>query len=125
MAADGRTVFFSSHTLGEVEELCDRVAILRDGRLIEQDRIDVLRERAVRRVEVLFETGADAGGDAPAGLTVSDRDERRLTGAWVGAVGPLLEWLAKQRIRDVTIAPPDLEHLFMAYYSADSSKERS
>jgi ABC-2 type transport system ATP-binding protein len=125
VAADGRTVFFSSHTLGEVEELCDRVAIVRDGRLIEQDRIDVLRERAVRRVEVFFESGADASGAAPAGLTVSQRDEGRLSGAWVGAVGPLLEWLAKQRVRDVTIAPPDLEHLFMAYYSADSSEERS
>src|SRR5262249_17497329 len=49
VAAEGRTVLFSSHTLSEVDELCDEVAVLRQGRLVETERIDVLRARAPRR----------------------------------------------------------------------------
>ncbi len=116
VAADGRTVLFSSHTLSEVEALCDRVAILRAGRLIEQERIDVLRERAVRRVEVSFKTDSAAAA-APNDLHVLHHSDGRLVGTWSGPIEPLIGWLSRAPIRDVTIAPPDLEDLFMAYYS--------
>jgi ABC-2 type transport system ATP-binding protein len=115
VAAEGRTVLFSSHTLSEVEELCDEVAIVRRGRLIENDRIEVLRNRAVRRVEVFLNAGAPPPPPPP-GLRISHRQNGVLEGAWVGHIDPLLAWLRDAAVADVVIAPPDLEDLFLAYY---------
>lgn len=115
-ADDGRTVLFSSHTLTEVEELCDEVAIVRAGRLIEREKIAVLRERAVRRVEIRFEEGRSIGA-LPEGMHVLAASDGRLAAAWTGDVQPLLEWLAGIGVDDAVIAPPDLEDLFLAYYS--------
>jgi ABC-2 type transport system ATP-binding protein len=125
VAADGRTVLFSSHTLSEVQELCDWVGILRDGWLIEQARIEALRARAVRRVEIVFASGAGPVQGWPDGLRVSRNDDTRLVGSWVGPVPPLLAWLARSPVQDVCIAPPDLEDLFLAYYSGDASEATS
>ncbi len=115
VVADGRTVLFSSHTLSEVEELCDRVVILRAGRIIEDDRIEALRLRAVRRVEAHFAPGA-APPPIPTGLLVAERSDTRLIGTWVGQVEPLIAWLAQIRLRDVVISAPNLEDLFLTYY---------
>ena len=52
---DGRTVLFSSHSLHEVDELCDEVIILRQGRIVEQQLIEVLRSRALRKVSITFD----------------------------------------------------------------------
>lgn len=112
----GRTVLFSSHTLAEVEALCDYVAILRDGTLVERERIDVLRTRAVRHVELRFATPVGADLTLPAGLEATRRTGTELRGAWRGPVADLLAWLHTQPVADVTIAPPDLEDLFLAYY---------
>jgi ABC-2 type transport system ATP-binding protein len=115
-AADGRTVLFSSHTLSEVEELCDWVAILREGRLVEQDRIVVLQSRAVRRVEVRFGRDSEIP-PLPAGLRTITRTESRLVGTWTGPMDTLVEWMARCRIEDVAIGSPDLQDLFMTYYA--------
>lgn len=120
-ARAGRSILFSSHTLTEVEELCDEVAIVRGGRIIENERISVLRQRAVRRVEVLMD-GSRALPAAPAGLKVLSRHDGKLAGAWVGPIQPLLTWLSAAGVSDVSIAPPDLEDLFMTYY-ADAPRE--
>jgi len=121
-AAEGRTVLFSSHTLSEVEHLCDWVGILRAGHLVEQQRIESLRARAVRRVEIVLADDGRLLRPRPAGLCVSREGDTRLVGSWVGSVQTLLDWLAGSRVRDVTIGPPDLEDLFLAYYSGGSSE---
>lgn len=116
VVSEGRTVLFSSHTLAEVEELCDEVAILRDGRLIEQERMDVLRTRAVRHVELRFHTAAAAMAKPPDGFCVLQQAPAYVRGTWTGPVAPLLAWLGQAGLADVTIAPPDLDDLFLAYY---------
>ena len=124
VAGEGRTVFLSSHTLGEVEKLCDMVAILREGRLIAQERIEVLRARAVRHVEVVFAAGRASAGPLPPGLQVLQQTEDRIAATWTGPIETLLSWLGGRAVQDLTIAPPDLEDLFMTYYKADKSEPR-
>ena len=117
IAAEGRTVLFSSHTLAEVAALCDEIAILRDGRLVEQQRIVELQRRAVRHVEVRFQDGRLPAAPPPASLEIGQHAGGRLRGAWRGPVDPLLAWLATGAVEDLTITPPDLEDLFLAYYA--------
>ena len=113
--ADGRTVLFSSHSLSEVASLCEEVAILRDGRLIEHERVDVLRGRAIRKVEVEFRGTPPA--QLPEHFQVSSSDNNWCRGRWLGEVEELNRWLTSQAISDLVIEPPDLEDLFLAYYS--------
>lgn len=118
VAGDGRTVLFSSHTLSEVEELCDEVAIVRAGRLIECERVAVLRERAVRHVEAKF------AGDFkptlwPDGLRIESYGGGFMRAAWLGPADRLLAWLVQNGVIDVSIAPPDLEDLFLSYYAEE------
>lgn len=121
VAEDGRTVLFSSHTLSEVEALCDEVAILREGRLVVQERVDTLRARALRRVEVVFEDGLPQG--LPTAMHVQRQHGRTLAATWAGPIPELLGWLRDQRVHDVVLAPPDLEDLFMAYYGEQSNDQ--
>jgi ABC-2 type transport system ATP-binding protein len=123
VASDGRTVLFSSHTLAEVEELCSDVAIVRAGRVIEQASMRTLRARALRHVEMSFE-GAGPRAAPPAALRVDRRRDGWLAGAWLGEVGPLIGWLSEQPVRDVSIAPPSLEDLFIAYYAPAGADAR-
>lgn len=120
-AGQGRTVLFSSHTLSEVEALCDRVAILRAGRLIENDRVEVLRRRALRHVEIHFDGAPPGPAELPPALRGAQLRNGGLSGQWSGEVGELIGWLAGRRVRDVSISPPDLEDLFMAYYDGPRS----
>ncbi|MCG8404377.1 MAG: ABC transporter ATP-binding protein [Phycisphaerales bacterium] len=119
VAADGRTVLFSSHTLSEVEQLCDRVAIIRGGRLIESGTIAALRERAVRRVEFRLKGGDPARLAYPEGFDAHVGGDGVVTATWKGEVDRLLSWLATVKLADVSIGPPSLEDLFAAYYRED------
>jgi ABC-2 type transport system ATP-binding protein len=122
LAARGRTVFFSSHSLSEVEQLCDRVAILRRGRLVVDTTVDALRARARREVIIRWSPAASGGTAAPeppAGLEVVERSVDCWRCRWGGPVRPLVDWIAARRptaVEDVTISPPDLETLFREYY---------
>jgi ABC-2 type transport system ATP-binding protein len=113
---DRRTVLFSSHTLSEVEELCDEVVIVREGRIVERQSISQLRGKAVRRVEAWFREEAAIPGQLPAALRVIERNSRRVVFSWAGPIGDLLDWLRGQSLVDVWIGPPSLEELFLTYY---------
>jgi len=116
-AEAGHAVFFSSHTLSEVESICERVAIVRRGRIVADEELGELRRRARRRVEVTFvDAPACARAVAPLGLTIVRREGPRLTGVLDGPAGALGPWLAAPSVRDFSVSPPDLEALFRGYY---------
>ena len=115
----GGSILFSSHSLGEVEQLCDRVIILRDGCVIENQTIDALRKRALRRVSIEFCDGSEvpSRNSFPDGLQAIRFDGLKVNGTWSDPIGQFVQWLSPFGISDVTIEQPDLEDLFMTYYS--------
>jgi ABC-2 type transport system ATP-binding protein len=115
LAGAGRTVFFSSHTLAEVEDLCERVAIVKAGRIVADSTLAQLKRDAGHDVEVVWRPGA-APERAPEGLTLLMRTPERWAGRLDGPVEPLLAFLAGRGVEDLRIARPDLERLFRRYY---------
>ncbi|MHC4064460.1 MAG: ABC transporter ATP-binding protein [Planctomycetota bacterium] len=117
LASRGHTIFFSSHSLAEVEDLCDRVAILRNGRLVAHESLDALRARARRRVSIRWAAGVV--GKVPAVPPLLDVD-RHTDDLWeatlLGPVPELIRWLADEPVDDLTISQPDLEQVFRRYY---------
>ena len=119
LAAAGHTVFFSSHTLSEVENLCDRVAIVREGRIIADERLETLRGRARRSVQLVFADQQSADAIAwPSFLHVVERDGLRCRCELEGPTAPLVQWASGQLLADITISPPDLESVFHKYYQS-------
>ena len=117
MAAQGHTIFFSSHTLSEVEQLCDRIAIVRAGRIVADESLDALRSRARRLVTLWFaDTRAAEQVEPPPFLSINERKSTQWRGELAGEAGELIQWAAGQPIIDLTISPPDLESLFQRYY---------
>jgi ABC-2 type transport system ATP-binding protein len=110
----GATVFLSSHVLAEVEMMADRVGIVVDGRLAVVDSVDLLRERAARRVEMDFPAVPPDLSGAPG---VQRFDVRGATAScWVtGPVGPLLKVAVDHGVVDVHTHDPDLEDAFLGY----------
>ena len=117
-AAAGRTVFLSSHELDQVEHVADRVAIVRDGRLVDVETIAGLKERAVRRVEVRF-AGPPTGWESVRGVQgVRDAslDDGVLRLTVEGAMDAVVKELARLPIQTLTSEPPELEELFLSFY---------
>jgi ABC-2 type transport system ATP-binding protein len=119
LAAQGHTVFFSSHSLSEVEQLCDRVAVVREGRIAANEPVDSLRRQARRAVSLRFRDALAANNVAvPAFLGLVDRTGTTWQCDLVGGTPELVRWAAQQPIDDMTIGPPSLERLFRQFYQA-------
>lgn len=123
--ARGATVFFSSHVLSEVEELCDRVALIRSGSLVAVDRIHDLRTHLQRRVTVQIEGDAAAISQQLHALpSISGLVHRE--GSWQFLTGdPLatVRLLATMTITDLAIEPPSLESIFLQYYRPEPARD--
>jgi len=117
--ASGRTVFFSSHVLSEVEQVCDRVAIIRSGVLVASSSVDTLLARRRRHVELKFDGQAPALEGVPGVSQVEVRDGL-LRCDLEGDVGPFLAALSGFTVRDLTIEPARLEEAFLEYYAPGS-----
>ncbi len=118
LRATGRTVFFSSHILSEVERVCDRVAIVRAGRLVALEEIPALLARRKRNVELRL-TGPAPALDGVAGVSDVRVADGRLTCRLEGDVGPFLAAIAGAPITDMTIEPARLEEAFLEFYETD------
>jgi ABC-2 type transport system ATP-binding protein len=112
----GKTIFMSSHILSEVESLCRRVAIIRDGRIITQDTVAALKKQRVKRVAVEFQ-GAVPALTALNGVTELKLDGHRAQFTYQGPPDQLLSVLAGQPVVDITLQDPSLEEIFMAFYA--------
>jgi ABC-2 type transport system ATP-binding protein len=122
VSARGRTVFLSSHTLSEVERVTDRLAILREGRLVVVDSLENLRSVAVQRLEIEFGEVVDARefGGLP-GVTEVSADGRTLTVSFEGSADPVVKAAARHEVRAIHPRQDDLEEIFLRYYRERSA----
>ncbi|MCL6527612.1 MAG: ABC transporter ATP-binding protein [Thermaceae bacterium] len=118
----GASVFLSSHMMGEVQALCDRVGIIREGRLVAVSTIGELTERSLRRVRIRFDEAVTPGDWAQ----VPGLKDLRFDGDWLeatvqGSLDPLIKAAAQHRVRDFISQEPSLEEIFLTYYDTRSA----
>jgi beta-exotoxin I transport system ATP-binding protein len=119
--AEGRTVFLSSHILSEVEKSCDRVAIIRDGRLVKVGTVDSLRDLAHHQVELRF------AGDVPTaefealpGVSDVSAQDHTLRLRVSGAITPVVRAASRYELLDFVSREPSLEETFLAQYGHEA-----
>ena len=114
----GMTIFFSSHTLSEVQLLCKRVAIIKEGRIIKVEDIETLRKRQLKKIYIEF---ADRAENEIAGLGGIEGTPvisgKTLQFMYSGDINGLVLKLTCRKITDLTIEEPSLEEIFMHYYN--------
>ena len=122
--AEGRTVFLSSHELDEVQRVADRVAIIKDGRLVVTDTVLALRDRAPQTIELRFKTVvAAAVFESLDGVVHVAVDGDRVTLHVTGELAPLLRVIADHDPVDVVARHADLDELFLTYYRESPSAD--
>lgn len=121
--AEGRTVFMSSHILSEVEKTCDRVALIRDGRLTRVDRVEALRDMAHHQVELRF-TGPVPTEEFESLPGVSEvvAEDHVLRMRVSGAITPVVRAAARYELADFVSREPTLEETFLAEYGPRSGE---
>lgn len=111
----GATVFFSSHILGEVQELCNRVAIIKDGSIIEVQDIKTLRENNYKKISIIGDDLKKEVFDL-SGVTKLIKDKDEIKFFYKGDINTLTKVISSIKARDINIEEPTLEEVFMHYY---------
>jgi ABC-2 type transport system ATP-binding protein len=122
LRAQGRTIFFSSHVLSEVERICDRVAIIRAGHLMALQHVDELLARRKRKVQLRWRGSAPDLAMLPGLADVVVKGDR-MTATLLGEVAPFVRAIASPSLEDLTIEPARLEEAFLEYYAGDEASE--
>jgi len=113
--ARGVTVFFSSHILGEVQRLCSRVGIIREGSIVEISDIRILQQNNYKKVRVTAESLDLPSFELP-GVTNMQTENGSLHFFFKGDINLVLQQIGSTQVTDVTIEEPTLEEIFMHYY---------
>ena len=110
----GATVLFSSHILGEVQRICNRVAIIKEGRIVDLRSIEELRKNSYKKVS--FATEKPVEGFSLAGAGQIAQDGLQTSFLYNGEISPLLKTLANLPLVNADISEPELEEIFLHYY---------
>ena len=118
----GRTVFLSSHVLPEVEHIADRVAIIREGQIVVVEEVAVLKQQAVRRLDLAFAEPVILADFATLDSVMSadvSPNRRRLSLRVTGAIDEVIKAAAHYEVLNLTSQDGDLEDVFLDYYRRD------
>ncbi len=126
VVGEGRTVFLSSHIIDEIDRVCDRVAIIREGRMVAVETIEALRARSLRQVRISFDEDVDPGRflALPQVHEVAG-DTRNLTIRTTGDIDAIVKLAAEHHVVDLVSEQADLEQIFLAYYGGEDVDAQS
>lgn len=113
--ARGVTVFFSSHILGEVQRMCNRVAIIKEGKIIEIEDIRTLQRNNYKKVHVAADNLAEGCFDLP-GVSNLEHHNGTVRFFYKGDINAIVHKIGELKVSNVTIEEPTLEEIFMHYY---------
>lgn len=117
----GATVLFSSHILSEVQQVCDRVAIIKDGRIINVEKISTLRENTYKKIAIEAVNLIEPKYFTMNGVTNLLVKDNAATFLFSGDINAIMSQITNLKLRNVTIVEPDLEEIFMHYYMEEAS----
>ncbi len=117
----GKTVFFSSHNLSEVEAVCDRVAIIKEGKLLVVNNVHEIAHHKQKHVSIMFdeETKIDLSGLKD--MEIIREEKGRLKLVVKGDINELIRRLSKYQLLDVTISEPSLEQAFLKFFGKEDA----
>ncbi len=125
-ANEGRTVFLSSHTLSEVDRVAQRVGIIRSGRLVEVARIDELKAKAIRRVDIEFAAPVEAHRFQTLDrVRTAEASGNHVMVTFEGSIAGVLTVATEYEVINLQSHDADLEDIFLGYYRGDDSSERT
>jgi ABC-2 type transport system ATP-binding protein len=111
----GATVFFSSHILGEVQRMCERVAIIKEGRIIRIEEIKTLQKDNYKKIRIEADKLDEKRFDIP-GVTKLVKEDGAVSFFFKGDINVITKIISEKKISDVSIEEPTLEEIFMHYY---------
>jgi ABC-2 type transport system ATP-binding protein len=121
---EGRTVFLSSHSLSEVERVADRVAILRDGHLVVVERVDTLKRKAIRGLDLEFEAPVSPDDfRALPGVRAVEAHGHSLRITFEGSINALLQTALQHQVVNLNSREADLEEIFLTYYRGQDGQD--
>ena len=112
---DGATILLSSHVLSEIQRNCTRAAIIRDGRIIACNSVDVLSQTSAKRITV----HGIVNLEHLSGVRDRKDSEDSVSFLYSGDMNSLLRTLSAGQVNDLTVTEPDLEEVFLHYYEKD------
>ncbi|MBO0601860.1 ABC transporter ATP-binding protein [Sporosarcina sp. E16_3] len=117
----GATILFSSHILSEVQRLCDRVAIIKEGKIIKLEKISTLKENNYKKIHI--ETSTEIGKDyfAIEGVTDLVVDRHKVDFLFRGDINEVMKKIATTYIVNIAVEEPDLEEIFMHFYEKEEA----
>ena len=116
----GKTIFFSSHVLSEVQRICDRVGIIRDGRLVDLEDIDELLSRGGKELWVRFANSVDEDRFVTPEMIDVEMVDGSIRCTYTGDANTLLKHLVRFDVIDVDIGEPQLDDVFKHYYGQEA-----
>jgi ABC-2 type transport system ATP-binding protein len=114
--AEGSTVFMSSHNLGEVERICDRVGIIKNGKIVSVDSVRALKGKKIYNITATFSKKVPKDGFDMAGVEVIKEIKNGIVLRVKGDVNPVLDKIKKFNLLDIEIIPESLEEVFLEFY---------
>ena len=112
---NGATVFFSSHILSEVQRLCDRLAIIKEGAIARIDDVAVINQESYRKYKIVCDSLSESDFSFE-GIRDFTQDDDEISFIHSGNINHVLKIIAKHEVTDLQIEEPDLEEVFMHYY---------
>ncbi len=116
---NGATVFMSSHILSEVEKLCHRVAIIKEGKIIALESISSLKEKNHKRVHLELNSVISEGMLKLKGITDIKFEDKNCSFLYAGNINDLIKLLSKFDLKNVQLSEPELEEIFYHYYEKE------